>query len=549
MPVGDSFHRITSLTPRCLYGQTHEIRPLLLTEWKIKRFRVPLCRNGALQKRCFQMGMFRCVEDGRRRVYYRRDQDREESLPPITEVVIDNVKGKNKLASSALKREIRKRAEEAIAKGGCRVTVGDVAASGSLTLTEAESALKAIASDSLATLQVSDNGDVVYVFPDNFRARIRGKSLKLRAEPVLEGLGKGVAYFARVAFGTALITSIVTVSIALFFVSSSSKDDKNERDDGVILSVGRGSRIWFDLTDILWYWDPFYDSRRASIRAAGGPDPGMSFVEAVFSFVFGDGDPNEGYEKLRWRQLGRYIQSRGGVVTAEEMAPFLDVTPAEIEEEQRFGRVANESFVLPALTRLQGTPEVDSKGNIVYRFPQLQTTATTSRSPAVAQGAFESRWRMTGASKGQLFAVIALGLFNLYGVFQLSSMLASPSSGFALVRNGLGWVIRAMPYLQAYAISFFVIPAVRYLFNAARNMAIEERNKARHMALQVLRNPSSDLALKLDAASKQAQQRFVSEKDIVYRTDRGIDEQPEDIEIRIWDQKLEQRSRDGDFKG
>jgi hypothetical protein len=34
----------------------------------------------------------------------------------------------------------------------------------------------------------------------------------------------------------------------------------------------------------------------------------MSFLEAVFSFVFGDGDPNMDWEERRWRALGSHIQ-------------------------------------------------------------------------------------------------------------------------------------------------------------------------------------------------------------------------------------------------
>jgi hypothetical protein len=30
-------------------------------------------------------------------------------------------------------------------------------------------------------------------------------------------------------------------------------------------------------------------------------------------------------------QAGQYIQSRGGVVTAEQLAPYLDVTPESLE--------------------------------------------------------------------------------------------------------------------------------------------------------------------------------------------------------------------------
>jgi hypothetical protein len=51
--------------------------------------------------------------------------------------------------------------------------------------------------------------------------------------------------------------------------------------------------VFFDPTDILLIWDPRY-GRHSRARADSGE--GMTFVEAIFSFVFGDGNPNERYE-------------------------------------------------------------------------------------------------------------------------------------------------------------------------------------------------------------------------------------------------------------
>jgi hypothetical protein len=34
----------------------------------------------------------------------------------------------------------------------------------------------------------------------------------------------------------------------------------------------------------------------------------MNFVEGIFSWVFGDGDPNMTYQERRWRALGKHIQ-------------------------------------------------------------------------------------------------------------------------------------------------------------------------------------------------------------------------------------------------
>ena len=64
----------------------------------------------------------------------------------------------------------------------------------------------------------------------------------------------------------------------------------------------------------------------------------------------------------RCLQVGRYIQSRGGVVTAEELAPFLD-PPARTGDDD-----VEESYIVPALVRFGGSPEVDEQGNLVYRF-------------------------------------------------------------------------------------------------------------------------------------------------------------------------------------
>lgn len=70
-------------------------------------------------------------------------------------------------------------------------------------------------------------------------------------------------------------------------------------------------------------------------------------------------------------QVGNYIQHKGGVVTAEELAPYLDV-PAAGQDADSI--VVDESYVVPALVRFGGSPEVDKNNNLVYKFPSLQKT-------------------------------------------------------------------------------------------------------------------------------------------------------------------------------
>ncbi|KAB2615593.1 hypothetical protein D8674_022181 [Pyrus ussuriensis x Pyrus communis] len=75
---------------------------------------------------------------------------------------------------------------EAVDACGGRVTIGDVAGRAGLKLNEAQNALQALAADTEGFLEVSDEGDVLYVFPKDYRAKLLGKSLRMRVEPVLE---------------------------------------------------------------------------------------------------------------------------------------------------------------------------------------------------------------------------------------------------------------------------------------------------------------------------------------------------------------------------
>jgi hypothetical protein len=63
-----------------------------------------------------------------------------------------------------------------------RVTVGDVAAETGLKLREAQKGLVALAADAGGHLQVSETGDITYLFPKNFRGILRNKYLRLRLQ-------------------------------------------------------------------------------------------------------------------------------------------------------------------------------------------------------------------------------------------------------------------------------------------------------------------------------------------------------------------------------
>ncbi|KAL4438711.1 hypothetical protein ABPG77_006315 [Micractinium sp. CCAP 211/92] len=468
------------------------------------------------------------------------------ALPRPAAELLDAVPGKGELLSPRLDADVRQRAANAIELRGGRVTIGDVASTAGLRLNQAEEAVRALAADSQATLQVAEDGEIVWVFARGFQDTIRSKSLLLRLEPAAKAIKAGAEYLARVAFGTALFASVAVVFAALVVLANSGNDNNRQRNNNSSSYsggsyYGGGPRFYINLTDLLWYWDPGYSRQRQERLRGGG---GMNFLEAIFSCVFGDGDPNADFDRKRWQAVGRYIQMRGGTVAAEELAPLLDLKPGQLAADR--GRIAvDESYMLPVLARFNGSPQVDAAGNIVYTFPELQATAKASLGGMPRrEAAYEKRWQLTAASAGQKLGVAALGALNLFGVVALSLKLGDPTSKLALAQNGMLWLLGAMPFLQAYAASFVAVPFVRFLLNQGRNAAIDSRNEARKQALALLERPDATLRSKLAGAARKGQQRVVTDREVVYRSDRPLDQQPSDLEAADFEARLRRRERD-----
>lgn len=446
-------------------------------------------------------------------------------------------------ASEKIDGYVRRSVETSIRTRNYRVTVGDVAAEAGVSLLDAQRALSALALDSKATLMVSNDGEIMYEFPRNFQDVVRGASLKIRLEPALKTAGQVMSYLGRVTFGAALIASVATVTLALSVLSSSSRND-DSRGSGRVMYR---RPLFVDLMDMWWYFDPYYYRRRRAMLRQGGTDE-MGFLESIFSCVFGDGDPNEEFEVQRWNALGRYIQSRGGVVTAEELAPFLDATMKEFNAVTTDdGIVVQESFVLQALTKFDGEPTVDDAGNIVYAFPSLQSSARQRPMAVPYDAVLEKEWMLTRALTGQKIMVGLLGAVNFVAVVALSVSVQNPRNVYVLTVNGLQGIIGLMPYLQAYALSFAIIPLVRWFTMKQKNAGIQDRNAARMTAAKALMSPSQALQTKLRAKEGKAVFKTVSTNNMVYSSDEDISSyvtRREGESMDDWEQRFAQRYRD-----
>jgi hypothetical protein len=417
----------------------------------------------------------------------------------------------------------------AVEQLGYRVTVGDVASQAGLEVRVAEKELLALASEAGGHLQVAESGEIAYQFQRNFRDVLRNKYFRMRVQEWWNRVWKILFYLIRISFGIVLIASIVLLSIAILaiVIAANSRSD-GDSNGGEI----RMPTVWFG--DVFWIFTPDYRDDRAYHRRQRNQDREMNFLEAVFSFLFGDGNPNADLDERRWKAIGTVIRSNGGSVIAEQVAPYLDDLGSRSQQEY-------EDYMLPVLSRFNGRPEVSPEGQLVYHFPELQVTANQKRSNPVAAYLKELSYRFSQATSGQIILAAGLGGVNIVLALVLGSLLADGTiaaqlGGLVAFVAGIYWG------LLAYGIGFLAIPLIRYFWIQGRNRRIESRNDQRQQRAMLLNQKNPELQQKLLYARQFAATMVVDEKDLAYTTETDLTEQEllrSDKVDEEWQRRLE----------
>jgi hypothetical protein len=420
---------------------------------------------------------------------------------------------------------------QAVEQLGYRVTVGDVATQAGLNVNLAQQGLLALASDAGGHLQVAQSGEMVYLFPKNFRAVLRNKFLRLRLQEWWKKAWRVLFYLIRISFGIVLLLSIALITIAIVIILTSMNRDSDHRSDR---SGSGGGMIYMPYfwigPDWFWVFYPDYDTRYQQRRREGS---NLNFFEAVFSFLFGDGNPNADLEERRFSIIAAVIRNHRGAVTAEQIAPYLD------DIGQGYAR-EYEDYMLPVLTRFNGQPVVSPEGQIVYHFPELQVTASKRRPRSVPDYLEESKYRFSAASSGQIMLSAGLGVLNFVGVLVLGNLLAD---GTAAARIGgiVTFVQGIYGLLLGYGTAFLVVPLVRYFWIGWRNSKISDRNQQRQARTKLLANADTALQEKIAYARQFAAETIIAQEDLVYTTETDLLEQEAERSAQIdaeWKRRL-----------
>lgn len=417
---------------------------------------------------------------------------------------------------------------QAVEQLSYRVTVGDVAAQAGLNVNIASQGLLALAADAGGHLQVAETGDIVYLFPKNFRAILQNKYWRLRLQESWQKVWRVLFYLIRISFGIVLLISIALILVAITIIITATNRDNDDHGN----SGGSGSMyipsVWIGPE---WFWVFYPDYDRRAIQRHREQNQ-LNFLEAIFSFLFGDGNPNANLEHRRWQLIASVIKNNGGAVVAEQIAPYLDNLGEGFAREY-------EDYMLPVLTKFNGQPAVSPEGQLLYQFPELQITATRRRQ-TIAPYLQELRWRFSAATSRQILLAAGLGALNFVGALILGNLLADGTiaaelGGIVAFVQGIYWL------LLGYGAAFLAVPLGRYFWIQWRNRQIEARNAQRNARSQYLTNPDALLVQKIAYAQQLAANTVITPDDLVYTTETDLLDQEAEQSDKIdaeWQRRL-----------
>lgn len=423
--------------------------------------------------------------------------------------------------------------QEAIKDPKRPMTIADASAASGLALRDAESGLHWLTSEYRGHLRVTEDGDLVHVFPAGFTKPWETRDAIDRALAKTGRTMLGVGRFVVRAWILVVLLGYTAIFVAMLIALAFARSSGNDRGRGSGFGLAGG--LFRVLGDALfWTFRPFsplyygpldYGYGRANDRnkqpRARSASEGIPFYEKVNRFVFGPETPPEDPNAMRARVVLEIRANKGRIGLADVMR----VTGLPRDEAD------------PLMSRLmldfEGSVEVADGGGIFYRFPQLRRTATTDEH----QGKQVAAWQrpnvqapLTGNDAGANAIVSLLNGFNLlmsawvlnHGMtIQNLLTLFSKHPPVVMPDHSLPIALGVVPLV--FSIGLFVAPAARALFRS-RTKQVHAQENAR---LSILREVLAH-APKKESVSDEALRK-------AYRVATGVEPSSKEITKRVVD--------------
>jgi len=442
-------------------------------------------------------------------------------------------------AHMALAADQKERIILAVEDLGGLVSASDVALNTGMPLALVTRGLQQIACDASCNMLVSEQGEVCFKFPQNLAEIYVAKDKALQFTRYRR-IGQDIVFFlARIIFAFTLLYAIwlfrpAASARAMFWYVLIifggiwlEKGDNQWREKDQIQRQDK----WMSFTDAIGFgnlanifsWR--YRHRHRKIEdiwellkvEEESRYSRASFFNVCFSFVFGDGNPNNRFDELQWHVVAEVIRQNKGAVIVEQLSPYLCCPPDD------------EDSMLPVLVRFGGQPQVADNGTIVYLFPELMKSKGTSLTMPLFLT--ERNWKFSELPFTYIAPVWFVStLMLLVSYFcSLHPDLNSLHPDFFTT-----WFCNFLPegfynwhFVLPFSLFFLLVPAGRFIAVWTHNSELDERNRLRAYFAEMVVKPESELAAKLTLRKQYELEENLDDRGgrAAYSTERDVLEQ------------------------
>lgn len=329
------------------------------------------------------------------------------------------------------------------------LTISDVSAHTGLPLYQVKELVPVAADEYSARLVVTETSEILYSFPHGMKSRYRGIG------PTSKRFFSGFARVSGAALAALFKAWIMVMLIGYFLLFmalalasvvvsvSANSGSRGRRGRGGTVSTGL-----FNTILRLWFYSELFGSGRSRSgswqgrRKAGG----RPLHRAIFSFVFGEEDPNRDSDMVEKKAFIAYLRGNRGVVSLPELMALNGISLQDASE--RIG-----SYCL----EFSGTPEITEGGTLVYRFDEILMSAESSAEGkfSTSLGSISSSLRKklrvfsSNPKNMNIWFILINGVNLLFGAYFLRN--ASVIGDLALAGAGL----EKVP--QIYGVAYYVL--------------------------------------------------------------------------------------------
>lgn len=392
-------------------------------------------------------------------------------------------------------------------------TIADIVAFTALPKYQVETELPAVADEYGGRLKVTDSGEILYSFPRGFVSRYRGFGPAFRR--FLKVAGKVVKSVTAFLFKAwimvmlvgyfALFVALAVLALLASVAASSAGGERGGRSRG--RSGGLGGLMFatrlIDIIIRIWFYNEVFKSpgqrRYETDMRARKRENRRPLSRAIFSFVFGEPDPNAKQDEVEKKAFLALARVKKGVVLLEDFMSITGLSPADAE-----------TAINRYLYEFEGIPEVSENGTVYYRFPGLMKRVRSDEAGVTDSPMAKVRPFSANAPKANRSYALINGVNLLFGSYFLYSSVfigyipASAVTGGTylywfvlslLAQIGLNPMLFASLVLGvvpiAFSFLFWLVPGIRAGRLKAENERIKTANLRRVLYAKAAANPGA----------------------------------------------------------